>query len=144
MTPEQILRIRRATLGFLGVVLKNEPMDNEAQRTKSIARLIETFCSAAAPAILSAINQNAGRPGNSTSIDYAIELHKAELLSEGSAQLPDDRQTLLKFYDRLHQRQQQRRQRHFYATGSDAMIAARVLKLIEEEIDDEDLETQSV
>jgi hypothetical protein len=92
------------------------------------------------PDALGVSNENIGDESDPISIDAAIEKYKADLIDEGSARLPDDRETLLKFYDRLHQRQQRRKERHFYATGSDDMIANRVLQLIEEEISDAESE----
>lgn len=141
MTPVQMLRVHSTALGFLAVILKDEPADKQALRAKTIGRLIESFCMVTVPDALGVSNENIGDESDPASIDTAIERYKAQLIDEGSAQLPDDRETLLKFYDRLHQRQQRRRERHFYATGSDDMIATRILQLIEEEIGGGESET---
>jgi hypothetical protein len=141
MTPAQMLRVHCTALGFLAVVLKDVEQDKQALRAKTIGRLIESFCMVTVPDALNASNENIGDESDLASIDAAIEKYKAELIDQGSAQLPDDRETLLKFYDRLTQRQQRWRERHFYATGSDEMIATRILQLIEEEISGEESAT---
>jgi sirohydrochlorin ferrochelatase len=141
MTPAQMLRIHCTALGFLAVILKDVEQDKQALRAKTIGRLIESFCMVTVPDALGVSNENIGDEKDPALIDQAIEKYKAELMNEGSARLPDDREMLLKFYDRLHQRQQRRKERHFYATGSDDMIANRVLRMIEEEINDAESET---
>jgi hypothetical protein len=107
--------------------------DHQAQRAKSLARLIEAFCVVTVPNASDASGSDTGL-AEIAAIDLAIQRYKTELITEGSARLPQDRAMLLKFYDRLHQRQQRFRERHFYATGSDEMIANRILQLVEEEI----------
>ena len=130
------LRILCTALGFAITVIKDVPENNQALRAKTVGKLIEAFCFVASPDALGISNENAS-DDDPVSIDHAIELHKAELLQEGSTHLPDDRASLLKFYDRLQQRRQRRMERHFYSTSSDALIANRVMQLIEEEINDE-------
>ena len=70
-------------------------------------------------------------------IDQRIEQFKAELRSKGDARLPEDRPTLLRFYDQLLLRQVRREQKNFYATAHDDLIANRALTLIDEELNAE-------
>ncbi|HUY67917.1 MAG TPA: hypothetical protein VMV79_01275 [Alphaproteobacteria bacterium] len=134
MTPNDFRLYCRA-LGFATVFATGVPENVDGTKASRFAELIEAFCLATIPDAFGPANANIGDEGDPAALDLAIDRYKAELAGEGSARLPDDRATLLKFYDRLHQRQARRRERHFYATGSDEMIANRVLQLIEEEIE---------
>ena len=134
MTPLQMLRVHCTALGFLAVILKDEPDDKQALRAKAIGRLIESFCLVTVPSAAGVSNENLDDECDLTSIDAAIEKYKSQLVTEGSAELPDSREDLLKFYDRLHQREQRRREKHFYATGSADMIANKILQFAEAEI----------
>ena len=69
-------------------------------------------------------------------IDQIIERHVRELRDDEETQLPEDRQTLIKLFDRLQQRKARRTQREFYASATDAKLADLVLGLLDEEIDD--------
>lgn len=75
--------------------------------------------------------------GDAGTIDRMIEQFKAELRNKGDALLPEDRPTLLRFYDRLLLRQIRREQKTFYATAHDDLIANRALTLIDEELNAE-------
>jgi hypothetical protein len=132
-----MLRVHCTALGFLAVILKDVPQDKQAIRAKTIGRLIESYCMVTVPEAMGFSNENIGDEASPGSLDAAIDTYKAKLVNEGSSELPTDRDTLLKFYDRLHQRAQRRRERHFYASGSDDMIATRILQLVEAEIDED-------
>ena len=97
MTPAQMLRVHCTALGFLAVILKDVERDKQALRAKTIGRLIESFCMVTVPDAVGVSNENIGDECDPASIDAAIEKYKAELIDQGSAQLPDDRETLLKF-----------------------------------------------
>jgi hypothetical protein len=132
MTRED-LRLFCTALGFTAVVLQDVENNEQAERATALAHLIEAFCLMAVPEI-SETALPYSSVAETAAIDLALERYKIELVTKGSGRLPQDRAMLLKFYDRLHQRQQRFRERHFYATGSDDMIANRVLQLVEEEI----------
>ncbi len=118
------LRILCTALAFAGLMLKGEKVENQSARINGFAELIEAYC-------LNALHSIEQAPA---SVDAAIEQYKAKLISEGAAQLPDDRETLLHFYDRLLQRQIRSKQREFYASGNANVIAERILRMVEEEI----------
>lgn len=134
MTPNEMLRVHCTALGFMAVILKNEPVDHQALRAQAIARMIETFCHVTVPEILEASNQNNNKDAVIADIDRAIDDFKTTLRDRGDARLPEDRTVLLAFFDRLQQRQAVRKKRHFYATGTDDMIADAILKMIDEEL----------
>ena len=142
MTPAVMFRLHCTALGFLAVVMKDDLTDNQSLRAQNMARLIESFCRVTVPEAFGVTGDSA-YPNDPSAIDTAIDAFKAELLAKGDARLPEDRVTLLQFYDRLHQRLIRRKERHFYACGSDDMIANRVLSMVDEEIKqdegDEDL-----
>lgn len=136
MTSAEILRIHCTALGFLAVILKDEPMDQQALRARTIARLIESFCHVTVPEPWDSSNQNSDTENDFAKIDSAIDIFKMKLRDQGEAHLPEDRPTLLRFYERLQQRQLRRKEKHFYATGSNDLIANRILVLIDEEIEE--------
>ncbi len=135
------LQIFCTALGFATVFATGVPENADACKARRFGKLIEAYCLTVIPEAFGSTTQNIGDENGTATIDQAIARYKAALVDEGSAQLPDDRQTLLKFYDRLRQRQQRHQERHFYATGSDDMIAERVRQMVEEEITNEESET---
>jgi len=125
------LRTLCTALGFTAVVVQGgSHKRNGAVRARKIADLIEEFCTTG-PGVAPARDTDA--------VDAVIEKFKATLRDEGSALLPQDRESLLAIYDRLQQRRARRAQKHFYEMAHDGMIANAILKMIDEEIEhDED------
>ncbi len=113
-------------LAFAGMMLKGDKGENPTERINGFAKLIEAYC----------LDTSSSPENDPESIDIAIEQYKAELVAEGSAQLPNDRETLVRFYDRLLLRQIRSQQREFYSSGPASVIADRILKLVEAEIED--------
>lgn len=67
-------------------------------------------------------------------IDLAIDHHTAELRDTENTILPQDKITLIKFYDRLQQRRSRRMNSTFYEMVDVEILANKVLHYIEEEI----------
>ena len=65
-----------------------------------------------------------------------VNLHIEDLQKRELTQLPEDRETLIQFYDRLQQRKARRKQWLFYAEASTEQLADLVLKYLDEEIED--------
>jgi len=63
-------------------------------------------------------------------------MHREELLKHETTQLPEDRDTLIQFYDRLQHRKAQRKLWLFYAKASAEELADLVLQLLDEEIEE--------
>lgn len=137
MTPAQMLRANCTALGFLAVLLKDVPEEKQASRAKAIGRLIESFCWVTVPDALGASNENIFDESDPAIIDAAIEKYKAQLIGEESAPLPEGRDALLSFYDRLAIRAHRRLEKNFYEMGHEDIIANRILELAEAEIADE-------
>jgi hypothetical protein len=138
MTPAQMLRVHCTALGFLAVILKDVKRDDQALRAKTIGRLIESFCAVTVPEALNLSEGSIAEGNDPASIDLIIDCYKIEMRNKEPITPPEDRASLLKIFDRLHQRQQRRRERHFYATGDNEAITNRILQLIEEEIKTDD------
>jgi hypothetical protein len=97
-----------------------------------LASLIEAFCAE------NVVNVLAPRPDDTdaAAIDQAIERHIQELRQRQETRLPEDRESLIKLYDRLYQRKTRRMQRDFYANATEAKLADLVLRYLDEEIED--------
>ena len=128
------LRIFCTVLAFTGLMLKGENGEHQSDRIKDFAKLIEAFCFEAALEALGA-DANPDNESDPASIDLVIDIYKAQMRDKEPFTPPIERVSLLKIFDRLHQRQQRRRQRHFYATGDNEAITNRVAQLIREEIE---------
>ena len=128
------LRILCTALGFSAVIANDvASREKQALRATAIAGLIEAFCMSAVPDAFG-FDASDDIICDATAIDREIDRYKEELRVEGSAELPQDRETLIKFYDRLLLRKEHYDQREFYASGSTAIFANRVLHMVEEEI----------
>ena len=127
-------KILFTALAFIAVVLKGKNTGNNeaAEQTRHLAGLIETFC---AENVISVPDLISNFEDGSV-IDQSIERHIQELQEKQTTRLPEDRVTLVKFYDRLQQRKARRMQREFYANATEAKLADLVLRYLDEEIED--------
>ena len=121
LTPQLLF----TALGFTAVALGGSARSNDAESVRQFAGLIESFCRDAAP----------GR--EAVSIDDMIDRFKLDLQTSNEAMLPEDRATLLRFYDQLLVREARWQQQTFYDAAPDALIADRVLSMIDREIERE-------
>jgi hypothetical protein len=123
-------------LAFVSVLMKGREIEAsaEAAQVRQLAALIESFC----------LENNASASthradeGSSSLIDTMIEFHIDELKRRQETRLPDDRDVLIKLYDRLQQRKMRRLQREFYASATNDKIADLALQLLDEEIEDDE------
>ena len=122
-------------LAFLAVLLKddvaNQPESTE--RVKQLAKLFDAFCTENVSSLFTQSIVNGEVDLLST--DAAIEKHIKELREHEETSLPEDKETLVKFYDRLQQRKSRRMQRDFYASTTTDKLADLILRYLDEEIE---------
>jgi len=126
-----------AALGFTAVTMQGAIGTDLATRAHGLAMLTEEFCRNALPEAFAPEDRVQEASSDNDSINTLINQFKTELQEREAAHLPKDRETLLKFYDRLLFRQMRREQHAFYSTAPDALIANRVITLIDEELNHE-------
>jgi hypothetical protein len=68
-------------------------------------------------------------------VDGLIDNHVRELRQQELTRLPEDRETLIRMFERLQMRKDRRLQRGFYTMASEARISDLILRLMDEEID---------
>ncbi len=122
-------------LAFFAVIIKgkNASDPHKAERVLKLAGLVESFCAEHVSSMLWVAADETG----TSAIDQIIERHIGELREKEETRLPEDRATLINIHDRLQQRKTRRMRREFYAFASEDQIADLVLKLLDEEIEDE-------
>lgn len=132
------LRILCTALGFTAVVMQGgKPSKKEgAVRATGFASLIEEFCRSALPDVFEAANLNLALDADIEKIDRAIDQHISDLKQNEATLLPEDKETLLKYYDRLQQRKARRMQAAFYDIADPRVLSDRVLKHLDEEIEE--------
>jgi hypothetical protein len=101
-------------------------------QVKQIAGLIETYCVEHVIFQDAAIFDEAG----AIALDKLIERHMNELRDVQETRLPEDKQTLIEFHDRLQLRKARRMRRAFYASATEDKLADLVLGLLDEELDE--------
>ena len=98
-----------------------------------LAELIEAFCEENVLARMQAVSDEPG----GLLLDEMIGRHMRELRDLQETHLPEDRQILMKFHDRLEHRKARRKSRDFYGYASEDKLADAVLRLLDEEIEAE-------
>ncbi len=128
-------KILFTSLAFFAVIIKgkNACDPHKADRVLKLAGLVESFCAEHVSSVLHAAGDETG----TLAIDQIIERHVDELRNKEETRLPEDRATLINIHDRLQQRKTRRMRREFYGSASEEQIADLVLKLLDEEIEDE-------
>lgn len=123
-------------LGFLAVAMKGEnpERENEAERVRQLASLIESFC---AEHVCNPTSSDLPDMNSIAEIDRLIGSHIQNLRQKEETRLPEDKATLIGLCDRLQHRKARRMQREFYAAASEAKLADLVLRLLDEEINDD-------
>ena len=121
-------------LAFIGVLLKSKKASSapSAQEVDVLAELIKEFCITRIAESKPDVSDESGV----VALDEAVNRHIAELKQKEETRLPEDRGTLLKFYDRLQVRKLRREHRGFYETATADELADLVLSLLDEEIAD--------
>jgi len=131
-------RILYSALGFLAVVLHEGEANAEhgaadlSGRAKFIAGLIEIFCRDNVPPVGVLIDLDSDASIEIT--DQIIARHVKELREKHETVLPQEREGLLKLYDRLRHRSSRRQQCEIYTDASADRLADLVLRYLDEEI----------
>ncbi len=127
-------RMLFTALGFLAVTMKdgNTESADLAYRARAMAALMEEFC------------RDNVQPGAVTldmdsaiavsAVDQMILHYVRELREREETVLPEDRETLLRLYDRLQHRAIRREQAEFYSNAHVQIVADRVLAYLDAEI----------
>ncbi|MDD4600964.1 MAG: hypothetical protein PHQ46_07895 [Negativicutes bacterium] len=121
-------------LAFQTLVAHSKKSEDLAEKTIELAKRMNEFCdlNISKAFLFSAINFADDK--EAATIDEAIQRHIEELKTKEITHLPEDKETLLKLYDRLQQRKSRRMQWQFYATAKEDKLADLVLKLFDEEL----------
>ncbi len=129
-------RIMFTALAFITVLLKDgEKLDEgSAQRIMKFANLLGDFCTEKVPPVVQ--KQQLANDGDATELDFIINHHVRELRQKHETHLPEDRETLLKLYDRLQVRKFRRMQGEYFAQATAEQLADKVLNYLDEEIED--------
>jgi len=125
-------------LAFQSMISQGENAKSKeaTQRIVALARLMDEFCDLHLKQTFPEKTIELAEDKWATKIDAALNMHVEELQKREQTQLPEDRETLIQFYDRLQQRKARRKQWLFYAEASTEQLADLVLKYLDEEIED--------
>ncbi|MDR3614071.1 MAG: hypothetical protein P4L53_10905, partial [Candidatus Obscuribacterales bacterium] len=123
-------------LAFQSMIASGKKTETKdaAKRTVELAKRMNEFCNlyvseASPPATISFVDEV-----EAAEIDKAIDRHIKELRTKETTCLPEDKKTLVQFYDRLQQRKSRRMLWLFCAKTSGEILADLVLELLDEEI----------
>jgi len=115
---------------------KKDDSENVAEKVVELAKKMNEFCnlyvSQAFPLSTLRVADEAG----AEKLDCEIEHHIRQLRTEETTHLPEDRDVLIKLYDRLQLRKARRLQWEFYASVKEEKLADLVLRLLDEEIEE--------
>ena len=130
-------------LAFQAVAIHDKSPDsqNSADKVVEYARQINKFCNLYLSKAFPVSTINFVEDVGAEKVDAEIQKYLDELRGKETTQLPQNKEVLIKLYDRLQQRKSRRMQLHFYATVKEEKIADLVLKLLDEEIEDANAET---
>jgi hypothetical protein len=125
-------------LAFQSMISQGENAKSKkaVQRIVALARLMDEFCDLHLKQTFPEKTIELAEDKWATKIDAALNMHVEDLQKREQTQLPEDRETLIQFYDRLQQRKARRKQWLFYAEASTEQLADLVLKYLDEEIED--------
>ncbi len=137
MTKDEQMRIA-LMLAFQSMISQGESAKSDATSHKIIdlAKLMDGFCDLHLTQAFPAKTIELAEDKWATKVDTALNMHIEELQKREETHLPEDRETLIQFCDRLQQRKTRRKQWLFYAEASTEQLADLVLKYLDEEIED--------
>lgn len=115
---------------------ENGKSKESVKKIIALARLMDGFCDLYLKQTFPEQTIELAEDKWATRIDVALNRHIEELQKREETHLPEDRETLIQFYDRLQQRKARRKQWLFYAEASTEQLADLVLKYLDEEIED--------
>lgn len=137
-TDHQILY---TALAYIAVYLKGPEEAHTAEPAIILARHIEEYCRNNIENAFPPVSIHFVHDKDVTAIDAGLDKHIHELRFTETTILPQDKETLLKFYDRLQQRKSRRMQSAFYEMANVEILANAVLKYLDEEIDDREAQS---
>jgi|GEM_PF-1993544 hypothetical protein len=117
---------------------KTETPDT-AKRVVEFAKRMNEFCDLYVSKAFSPDTMSFVDDKGAAKIDDAIALHIEELRTKETTRLPEDKETLIQFYDRLQQRKSRRLQWQFYASATKEKLSDLILHYLDEEIEDMNL-----
>lgn len=115
---------------------KSTSSKEASQGIVTLAKLMDEFCDLHLKQTFPGKTIEFSEDKWTANIDAALNLHIEDLQKREITHLPEDRETLIQFYDRLQQRKVRRKQWLFYAEASTEQLADLVLKYLDEEIED--------
>ena len=135
MTKDEQLRFC-VMLAFQSMISqgKGTVSNTDAQRIIELAKLINEFCDLHITQTFPAETIKFVDDKWAAQVDAAINDHVDELLRKETTRLPEDREILIQFYDRLQQRKTRRSEWLFYAKATEGQLAEAVLRYLDEEI----------
>lgn len=135
------LQILYTALGYVVACLKEPESPEKAEPAMILAAHIEEYCRRHVQDAFPANEIRFVNDYGAEAIDEAIDRHVKELRLREEANLPQDRETLIKFFDRLKQRKERRLHAFFLETANTEIIANTVLKYMDEEIHELELDS---
>ncbi len=144
MTKENIHHRLCVMLAFQTILANGKKAEtpDTARRVVEFAKRMNEFCDlyvskTFSPEIMGFVDdKGVGK------IDDAIALHIEELRTKETTRLPEDKETLIQFYDRLQQRKSRRMQRQLYASATKEKLSDLILHYLDEEIEDTNFEAR--
>ena len=112
-----------------------------AQRTVALAKQMKDFCDLHVAQAFPQISRSFVDDKEASKIDDAIAVYINELKTKESTARPQDKEALIRLYDRLQHRKSRRMQAPFYLTAKEEKLADLVLRYLDEEIEAADAET---
>ena len=137
MTKEDQLRFC-LMLAFQAMISQGKNVKSSAasQKIVQLAQLMNEFCDTQLAQTFPEETIKLVDDKGAAKTDAAINIHIEELRKHERTQLPEDRETLIQFYDRLQLRKARRAQWLFYAQTSAEKLADSVLQYMDEEIEE--------
>lgn len=125
-------------LAFQSVISQGESVKSKeiVDKILGIAKLMNEFCDQHLTQTFSSKIIEFADANVVAKVDASLNLHIQQLQKNEMTQLPEDREALIQFYDRLQQRKIRRTQRVFYEQATAEQLANLVLTYIDEEIED--------
>ena len=125
-------------LAFQSMITHGKKTDTKdsAQKIIELAKHMNEFCDFHLPEAFPPTTISFVDDTGAAKIDEAINLHIEELRKQETTRLPEDKGSLIQFYDRLMQRKSRRTQMLFYANATKEKLADLVLRYLDEEIED--------
>ncbi|MDE2029553.1 MAG: hypothetical protein KGI97_03210 [Alphaproteobacteria bacterium] len=123
-------------LAFQSMITQGKDIktDTATLRIVQLAQLMNEFCDTQLSRTFPAETIKLVDDKWASQVDAAINNHIDELSREETTRLPEDREALIQFYDRLQQRKMRREQWLFYAKATESQLADKVLQYLDEEI----------